>query len=93
MLSCSATLDDGERKPVQAVGTRPPGLRSGRSANTDREALVELRRPRRSHQLLGRADALKKTIDQTTVALCAVQLGVCDERARAPAEDAKTASS
>jgi alkylation response protein AidB-like acyl-CoA dehydrogenase len=58
--------------------------------NTDREAFLELsdvRVPADHH--IGDGDALKWVIDHLTVALCAVQLGVCERALELTAEYAK----
>jgi len=90
-LVVSATLDDGGAA-LFAVRRETPGVEVQQQVvtNTDREAILELndvRVPAENH--LGGADALKGVIDHFTVALCAVQLGVCERALELTAEYAK----
>ncbi len=88
----SATLDDGGAA-LFAVAKDAVGLDVHEQVvtNFDHEAALELNEVRvGADQLLGGPDALKQTIDQLTVALCAVQLGVCERALELTADYAKS---
>ena len=87
----SAALDD-ETPGLFAVHREMSGVdvRQQIVTNTDREALVELSDVSvPADDYLGDADALRWVIDHLTVALCAVQLGVCERALELTAEYAK----
>jgi alkylation response protein AidB-like acyl-CoA dehydrogenase len=85
----SASLDDGTPAlfAVQrdAVGVE---VREQVVTNTDREAVLELSDVRVADRL-GGADAVRSVIDHFTIALCAVQLGVCERALELTAEYSK----
>jgi alkylation response protein AidB-like acyl-CoA dehydrogenase len=92
VLVVSAVLEDGTPAlfavPRDAQGVE---LREQVVTNNDREAILDLndvKVPADHH--LGGADAVKRVIDRFTVALCAVQLGVCERALELTAEYAKT---
>ena len=87
----SATLDDGG-PGLFAVRRETLGVDLTQQVvtNSDREAFVELRDVRvPADHHIGDADALKWVIDHLTVALCAVQLGICERAVELTAEYAK----
>ncbi len=87
----SAAIDDAE-PGLFAVRRETSGVNVTEQivTNTDREAFLELsdvRVPADHH--IGDGDALNWVIDHLTVALCAVQLGVCERALELTAEYAK----
>ncbi|MGH2760663.1 MAG: acyl-CoA dehydrogenase family protein [Actinomycetota bacterium] len=87
----SASLDDGT-PGLFAVPRRSSGVDVQEQVvtSTDREAVLELNDVEvpAAHRL-GGAEALKSAIDHITVALCAVQLGVCERALELTAEYSK----